>query len=211
METCFKLRGHLFSSLSADKKKVVHLELTEYDNLYLDDPVKYTSAYGELLAQFASETAYAIGSVGAMVVGCSQRQSPTAGCMPECAGALRYPTETERHNSHCMQPVVILENNEMRVLTVGHEKETILMYVSSDHLQLAPRYLDVLYGLGESVKIINAQTNAVLYENVPLETLKHMVKPASYMRRHRLFFMIVFGLIFVLFFAILLTHTTRNK
>lgn len=209
METCFKLRGHLFSSLSADKKKAVQLELTEYDNLYLDDPVKYMSAYKGLLAQFASAAAYATGSVGAMVVGCSQLRSPTAGCMPECAGALRYPVETEGHNSHCMQPVVIVENNEMRVLTVGHEKETILMYVSSKHLQLTPRYLDLLYGLGESVKIINAQTNVVLHENVPLETLKHMVKPASYMRRHRLLFMIVFGLIFILFLAILLTRITR--
>ena len=114
MDLCFKLRNKKFTHTSKEQQAQIQTTLGENDRIYLEDPFEYLRLYRKLLNKFG-DVIYSHGTVGAMVIGCAQAQSPTSGCHPLCADALPYPIETENQNSHCMPHRYYQRNHHERI------------------------------------------------------------------------------------------------
>lgn len=173
----------MFTSATKEEQAQVQSVLGEKDHMYLDDPIEYVRHYRRLLKEFGGST-YALGTVGAMVLGCAQSQSPTAGCHPLCADALPYPIETEKHNSHCMDAVVTVISNVMHISCQGHTRERILMYVDTPTARIVNRDMDKLFGVGTVVDIILLRTGEVLYKDVPIQEMGFMIWRPSATKRY---------------------------
>jgi hypothetical protein len=211
MNICFKARYTPFASLSKDDKAQVLAELEKYDYMYLDDPLGYIKSYNELLQQFDNSGSYEYGTVGAMVVGCAQNRSPTAGCAPMCADALPYPHETDEINSHCMDAVVVIQKGKLKVLTRGQQtRGHILIYIDSLDHGISPRDMDVLYGLGQTVELLGLKTHEPLKEGkLPLGECLFLVRKISLTQRYVkiiTFFLMILCILVLVY--IYFTHST---
>lgn len=131
------------------------------------DPDAYDVFYRGLRALFPDD--YALGTVGAALVGCSstrlQEVAPCIGCDPLCAAALPLPAETsDQQNSHCPSTVVLASHGktgyDISVLAEGID-ETVLVYIDSTTFTgFDARELDIITALGRwlIVRIRRGQT-----------------------------------------------------
>ena len=194
MEECLKVHTEKVAGLSRQKLANLNTVLSEYDQMYMEDPLQYVDAYEAVAKKFPRRD-YPYGTVGALFVGCSQTPSLNSGCQPTCAEALKLPYETLTTNSHCLDAVVTVSTGGMRVGNKGNTGK-ILLYLAPKYTPIREKDLDKLYGLGDHADIMD-MNGKVTKTNVPVAALHFLTTTTSDKKIYALAILILFGLLLV--------------